>query len=1125
VVASAPNRQAACELRSRYLAGKADAEASLRDVDPYPILEDHVWEHDDSDDRAFVVPDRADAAVVDDRLDTLTLRETLFETAVEERDGVIDPRTEWHEQLVDERLATQQGTAVGETLVDDADAPDWPDEAGFGLCLPGEDSPLADVEITASAKISEWGDDLAAQLLDAQTAAVATAAADVFNSDIDPRAPRVWAGWLVKQVGVTALDGDYARGIARLALEDGLDEQTVPTEGSTEIVDEAAEIRELLTSLVAPGGAYGGGIDALVNGACASLTLAETQPTVVVRFDAMTWRAADARTGRRALNVLRALSRVADVHLVINSPELADLLANQYDLDDAALHTSLDTARSQPIEEDATPAYEEHVWEALADLDPWRNGYGRLLVNLPADGARYQRHLHDDPDVDLSRSAVSRYWPALADAGLVAKETADGRHQLRLTARGEAATQFIDPADGSLRPPEEQSLGGQFTGPPHARIGAVCRAQQGRKGGEDLPARSVEEWVADTPAADHSRDWVRWLWGPDSHRDGFVAHHRYAAATRGTVSCVDARIREFDDPRITYLSSLEDEVLVLAQWGGPLATLARVVNALLSHKAFSKCINEETLGTEFDELERGDGTALSSLDASLWDLIVDGMQHGWFGEDEHHWDGFRDRISGVRALCLDRLADVAGTDQWDARAELMRDLHGLLASATQLYRAAGYDIVVNVRCPDTANIVTDEVRHRDFCDFWRFTVPKHAAYDSSTGIHSHYRQTHETRTEKRRWRHELGFDEDAPESDPTVQWVLTGRTATDLRADIERAVDEEVAERVAAGTEAAPYLDVEVTNGCSFSALKGVIRRLARVKGKQLADATTAEHARHAAAVDRLARLAIAATGSGDRPTQGNPMALAEGLALIGRSDSSRSWLSLGDVEQACAAMSAREFLPDVGSRAATRCVQALLASDEPLTKSDLQERARLSGSTWERINRTPASKHDTGDLHVLEELGIVQRVTEDGTTARIATLAPWWSEIGDRDASRGETPHCSVTPGSTRADVVFAVADALGVDLDYEVFAWPSDLAAAYQMADVEAWRAWIWAAVASGDDYKTGPPEVRNVRDHGQTRLGIAPGSQRLNEDQDQLATNAPAATGGPKVTDGGRKGGSLN
>jgi len=1125
VVATAPHRGAACELRSRYLARTADSGEHPEDIAPYPVLEDRVWTYRDDGD-AYIAPDIIDAAAVAGRLETPTLRETLFSTAVAQREGVADPRTRLADQLVEDRLASQRGTTVGDGIVDAAADPEWPREPAFDIVLPGETAPLADATLEVGPKVSDWGDDLIAKLLNCQTTAVASAAQAQFGSDIDPRAPRIWGGWLVQSVGVTALDGDYARGISRLALEDGIDEQAMPTGAGTEIVDEAAEIRDLLTSLVEPGGAYGGGIDALVSGAFAALTLAAEPPTVVVRFDAAAWADADSRTSGRAFNTLRALSRVADVHLVVGSPKLATTLAEQHDLRHEELHTAFDAGPSRPTQD--TPAegsgdegeddFAARVWDTLTDINPWRNGYGRLLVALPPDGVRYQSNLHDDPALGLSRSAISRYWPVLTDAGLLTKETVDGRHALRLTGHGEVATEFIDPSDGSRVSPDQPASDCAFTGPPHTHVGAVCRALQGREEGRTPRARSVEEWVTDTPPAEHANDWVRWLWGPDSRRDGFVAHQRYTAAARGTVSCVDARIPELDDPRITYLSSLDDEVLVLTQWGGPLATLARIVNALLSRKALSKCLNEARIGAEFGQLTRGDGTPLEQLDAALWDVIVDGMQHGWFGEEELHWDSYRDRISGVRAHCLGRLADVAGTDQWDERADLMRDLHGLFASATQLYRAAGYDVVVNIRCPDTQNIVRDEVRHRDFCDFWKHTVPKHAAYDSNTGVHSHYRQTHEQRPAKRRWRHTLNFDPDAPASDPTVQWVLTGRTATNLREDIERAIDHEVAERVDAGDEAAPYLDVDVVNGNSIRALKGVIRRLADVKGKRLADAPTAESVRHAAAVDRLARLAIAATGRGDRPVEGNPMALAEGLSLLAQGDG--SWLSLADVEQACAAMAPAEFLPDVGSRAATRCVQALLASDDPLTASDLQARVDCAESTWERVNRSPASAAGAGDLRILEELGIIQRVTENGTTARIATLAPWWSDSADRPKPRGETPACSLQPGATHADVAYAITDALGVDLDYDVFAWPPNLDTVYQLADVEAWRAWVWGAVASGDEYKRGPPGVPPPADRTQTRLGVPPDGAATSDEQSCLPSDPTVATDASTATDRGQK-----
>lgn len=47
--------------------------------------------------------------------------------------------------------------------------------------------------------------------------------------------------------------------------------------------------------------------------------------------------------------------------------------------------------------------------------------------------------------------------------------------------------------------------------------------------------------------------------------------------------------------------------------------------------------------------------ALEAFDTAITPILRDGMQLGWFPEDEHEWESFRDRLGSVRALCLEKL--------------------------------------------------------------------------------------------------------------------------------------------------------------------------------------------------------------------------------------------------------------------------------------------------------------------------------------------------------------------------------------------------------------------------------------------------------------------------------------
>jgi hypothetical protein len=93
------------------------------------------------------------------------------------------------------------------------------------------------------------------------------------------------------------------------------------------------------------------------------------------------------------------------------------------------------------------------------------------------------------------------------------------------------------------------------------------------------------------------------------------------------------------------------------------------------------------------------------------------------------------------------------------------------------------------------------------------------------------------------------------------------------------------------------------------------------------------------------------------------------------------------------------------------------------------------------------------------------------------------------------------------------------------DALAWPPDVSTLCQHPDVSAWRAWIWAAVASGDEYETGPPDVPSLGTRGVVRLGVSPDDVVLEAEQTVLANSASVHGGAgeaiPKLTDGGGEG----
>jgi hypothetical protein len=156
-----------------------------------------------------------------------------------------------------------------------------------------------------------------------------------------------------------------------------------------------------------------------------------------------------------------------------------------------------------------------------------------------------------------------------------------------------------------------------------------------------------------------------------------------------------------------------------------------------------------------------------------------------------------------------------------ARGELFEDLHGLIASATQLYHAAGIDLTVTVRLPDTESIATDETKRTELCDFVRHTVPKQSVY----GVHSGYRMLFEDRPAKLKRR--LPYDvESGASMKLTASWVIAGPTATTLRRDLAEALRSELGglrDAIASGDETAPTLTVPVRDGTTYTSIRDLV--------------------------------------------------------------------------------------------------------------------------------------------------------------------------------------------------------------------------------------------------------------------------------------------------------------
>ncbi|WP_434522804.1 plasmid replication protein RepH [Halorubrum sp. AS12] len=707
-----------------------------------------------------------------------------------------------------------------------------------------------------------------------------------------------------------------------------------------------ADLTNTVESIGTGRGPVNAGLGALAKGPVALHREFDNDPRVItLLLDGAAWtNLNDRRTGVRALATIAVLAHGFCVQVGV-SPALQRHLSARYP---QWTDTHLDLTNSR----DRSPTRGHHhqqsrhlddAWAAIRDLDtePTKR---HLLGCLTDEYARSYADLVQDPTLDIAEGTISRYVLDLEARDLVTVDRRGQRNTVQLTALGTTAiTACLDDTQALIHPNQRQ-LGERLTGTLQELTSTVSPCRPG--------ALTTEEWLTATGETADDAEYVQWLTDPKASSPT-NRHQRFATvAADDSITLVDDPLDAFEDGRVAYLSHTDTETLVVLQWGGPLATLGRLASALLSEKALSEILTPTRLGNKFENItDSGEDTPR---------IIQRGHQVGWFSDDEATYQAWRDRITSVRDQLLARLADLTHSDDTAARSDLFEDLHGFIASATQLYQAAGLNLTTTLRVPDTAALARNPTTRQDFCEFLAKTVPKQSAY----GIHSGYRLLFEDRPAKLRRR--LPYDIDPTDRlDLTMSWVIAGPTITELHEEITTTLQEElttVREAIAEGTEDAPPLTIPVRDATTYPAIRRVLEKIAMTHDIQW---TPRER-------QRLVRLCLRSFGPVDTH-RACPYDVVESL-LQALNESHHP--TPADVERAMATLPPERFRPDL-TPTATKLYATLLRADKPLGRSEILERADISASSYDRR------------LSDVRELDRVRPVQVDGHRRWATTATP----------------------------------------------------------------------------------------------------------------------------------------
>ncbi|MDL0133440.1 plasmid replication protein RepH [Halobacterium salinarum] len=859
-------------------------------------------------------------------------------------------------------------------------------------------------------------------------------------------------------------------------------------------------LKQTLTTISTGRGPLNAGLEALAKGPVRLHDELDDAPQpITLVLDGELWSKLDDRgTGIRALAAIAVLGSTFDVRLVI-SPALDAAIERRYpDWYDSHLRLT-ETRETSSVESaggDGQPSAEqlEEAWEAIQNL-PEESGRLRLLRNLPIEGSRDYRDLKQDDEIDVQAGTVGRYILDLEELGLVDIDRRGQYNSASLTGLGQVAVEQYVTTDYRVIHPTQSTLETHLTPTPQPQASTVYPARSDTREG-DQPG-TAEDWIAATGSPSEGADYVQWLDGPSGVLDAWGMHQRYLAGRRDRgVTLVDDRIERFEDGRVSYLSCFDDDLFVATQWGGPLPTLGRIAGTLLSDKALSKILTPSRLGNQFEEI---DDAVVEQLDREAGEIIRRGHQIGWFSETEEDYDGWRERIGAVRSLCLQQVGELTNSDDVEARTELLRDLHGLVASATQLYHAADVDVTINVRVPDTGMLISDERRLDDFLGFARYTVPKQSVY----GIHSGYRMLLEDRPEKLKRRLPYEVDDADSTMHLTASWVFSGPTMTDLHDDIEGAIEmetNEIREAIANGQESAPVMEIPVQIGNSYSAIRNLVEDYASAKNYQVAHQGDIHDGKQD--IERLVRLFLRVLGTEERPHRACPHDVAEAMLHIAQSTRNYDFISVRDISYGLSNLPTKRLLPELPPTA-TKLLKTLLNADDPMGRSEIIDTADISESSYDRY------------INELSAWDIIEPREIEGHRRWEAHLEPWWTPQSDRDEPFADPdPDTGILYAEFPRDVASAVMchlithyDLPDLETAYLEGIQPGDdIKALFDDHDrLRRWRPFLWGAFADSDKLERGPSGTA-ASDSTVVRLGQSPGpdtAQSSFQDVSETAT----------------------
>jgi DNA-binding PadR family transcriptional regulator len=795
------------------------------------------------------------------------------------------------------------------------------------------------------------------------------------------------------------------------------------------------------------------GMDDAYQGPFKILRTSDITPTVVIHLSRQLFEK-DRSTVDKVVEYLTELARGCEV-LVAASRSIQHRLIADYadELPTSVIETT--TARWDTERESDNP---EAVAKSLIPAEVTADDTAAIVLQIigegPTDQAKYGKHskLASDSRVTVGHAMIRQAIKTLRDHGLINSHGEKDPYAV-LTQAGRAAIDRLQQKYG-----EQSRLNESETWGDNQRVtqtlnanSDTCPHAQGREGGTagDSPTAPAptdlspgEEAAADAcTEPEHNRNHSQ---GPVKNRTlhDWPHHAVMAAAESGGVyldntpsSSVNRSdqwaerdgyrfnewtLEELEDKRgYTYNYDREnDEAVFGAEFHSPLQLGVAIARAMVNPQVFEEILTPDRLdghGDELDALLAGEKSTLRNEACLGW------LKNGYDGE------GYIDALQTARKSLDQLLHDYDKSEPGDGGfADLCRDIlqlsHGIIGTATGIYDLLGVDIHRSIRIPGSVS------RHLDhdvepgeshtsasvsgLCGWFL----RAATIASKMGTYTQSRVQFEPRDSKRESISDPPqVTRDDPKGYHIGSWSIVGHGADTLHDDLQYAIENPEEYDLSPQTDADNYVGWVV----DISIQSGFDRHTAHCATRRMLEERNLRPTRHAVS------LLHAFCGS--------PHDVTKALAQLSSEDGRR--VRVDELRFALSHLPPNRILPSHGNTSTkSKVVHALITADEPLSQSELCDRAGVSENSFAGWGDNTSHRDE------LEAFGVIHN-TPDGWTVALpydpdlditaypdadpeapVTGLPWYAII-DAEANHLDRKH---PPGDREASLQGVLYEAI---------------------------------------------------------------------------------------------------